>query len=172
MHPMLVLQEAIVDSLSRALGDTVAPEAVTAMVRRAIGDGVDRLDVVHPLFYEYDPEPPGPKDPGDCGVYFIRSGSFIKIGLSKRVRSRASSIATASPQGMEVLAILPCPVDALPYVESRLHARFAELRVRGEWFRDQPVLLEFIEEVRADGTDAFSKFWPEYADRPPHGDTP
>ncbi len=75
-----------------------------------------------------------------AGVYFVRTGEFIKIGVSKDVRARLRKIDTASPIA-PVLALLE---PGGPAEERRFHERFADLRARREWFHARGALAEFI----------------------------
>jgi excisionase family DNA binding protein len=66
-------------------------------------------------------------------IYFVkpRGRRVIKIGYAQCVGSRVKSLQTAGPDKLEVLAVVPGDQAQ----EQALHARFAHLRVRGEWFR-------------------------------------
>lgn len=75
-----------------------------------------------------------------AGVYFVRAGGFIKIGVSKDVRARLQKIDTASPIA-PVLALLE---PGGPAEERQFHERFADLRARREWFHARGALAEFI----------------------------
>jgi hypothetical protein len=78
-------------------------------------------------------------------IYFLRAGDFIKIGQSIKWRRRLSNICVASP-----LDVVPLHVEmAEPSRERRLHERFKNLHHRGEWFRAEQPLLEYIEERKA-----------------------
>lgn len=80
----------------------------------------------------------------DGFTYFVRDGDAIKIGFSDRPKKRIKSLATGSPRELEVLAVVPASVAD----EFNTHQKFAHLRIRGEWFRSDPELLDFIEEVK------------------------
>lgn len=67
-------------------------------------------------------------------VYFARRGKLIKIGWSRNVRYRVS----------ELKAKLIGTVPGDRAEEKVLHARFAHLRVRGEWFKKDEELLNYI----------------------------
>jgi hypothetical protein len=69
-------------------------------------------------------------------VYFIRFGDRIKIGTSQDFYTRLNSI----PHD-EILAVLPGDRE----VEQQLHRRFAEHRIKGEWFTDCPDIRTFID---------------------------
>lgn len=75
-------------------------------------------------------------------VYFARAGEdgLVKIGHAKDVRSRLSSMQTGCPIPLTLLGVLPGGRER----EAELHARFADLRVRGEWFRAEGALAELL----------------------------
>jgi hypothetical protein len=75
-------------------------------------------------------------------VYFARAGEDgpVKIGHAKDVRSRLSSMQTGCPIPLTLLGVLPGGRER----EAELHARFADLRVRGEWFRVEGALVDLI----------------------------
>lgn len=74
-------------------------------------------------------------------VYFIRMGDLIKIGTTISIRKRVSQLSLTMSH---VLATEP----GSEVLESRLHEKFAHLREHGEWFRPEPDLLEYVEEVK------------------------
>ncbi len=82
------------------------------------------------------------KQPGF--VYFLECGGFIKIGYTRRsAEERIADMSTANPLPISLLATM----KASPRDEKFLHARFAELRVQGEWFKKERALLLFIEQL-------------------------
>lgn len=79
---------------------------------------------------------------GRVFVYFVGSkGGPIKIGKARNVKSRLAGLNTSSPEPLDLLGVM-FGVDQL---EKALHARFAHLRMHGEWFRRDQELLEFID---------------------------
>lgn len=81
-------------------------------------------------------------------VYFAQAfgGGPIKIGLSADPKRRISNLNTASPQRLDLLAVLPGGV----WLERCLHGLFQKDRLHGEWFAaDAPGLAELIETVVA-----------------------
>lgn len=70
------------------------------------------------------------------GVYFVDApddpNGLIKIGYATDVSRRVRAHQIGSPLRLRLLGVLP---DVHPDVERRLHRRFDEARVRGEWFR-------------------------------------
>lgn len=83
-------------------------------------------------------------------VYFIQFGATgpIKIGTAVNIAMRLSTLQVACPEELRVILT----VDGGEYAEERLHARFSELRIRGEWFRPASELLEFVERIRSAGS--------------------
>lgn len=80
------------------------------------------------------------KDEGAIYTYFIRDvdRDLIKIGISKNPRTRYSSIRTSNPGNLELVLTLP------GNMERRLHDQFASLKHRGEWYRLEQPLMEFL----------------------------
>ncbi|OMB79275.1 hypothetical protein A5743_14320 [Mycolicibacterium conceptionense] len=77
-------------------------------------------------------------------VYFITDGSgHVKIGSARDVRVRLEELQIGNPAELTVLADQP---GGLPR-ERELHRRFAEHRVRGEWFRLLPEIVEYIASI-------------------------
>lgn len=57
----------------------------------------------------------------------------VKIGITKYLEQRMSSLATACPYDIEVLFTVE--VADARWAERQIHERFAHKRVKGEWFR-------------------------------------
>src|SRR5262245_53777709 len=76
-------------------------------------------------------------------VYFVRPRGmdYVKIGETECLARRLSNLQSASPVKLEVLGVIP-PGRVL---EGELHRRFARHWVRGEWFRLDPDVLEYID---------------------------
>jgi len=78
-------------------------------------------------------------------IYFVqgqRSG-LIKIGYSTSIKARLRTLRTASPEPLEVLAIVEGTKDD----ERALHERFRFARSHGEWFHPRRRLLEHVESL-------------------------
>jgi hypothetical protein len=75
-------------------------------------------------------------------VYFVQSGEGgpIKIGWAADFAARLAVMQTGNPVELVVLATVPGSRAA----ERELHARFASLRIRREWFRPEAELLQYI----------------------------
>jgi hypothetical protein len=79
-------------------------------------------------------------------VYFIQAGQDgpIKIGVAADPLLRLDDLQVGSPVALTLLAAIPGGAVH----ERQLHARFAEGRIRGEWFSaDTPGLKGEILEV-------------------------
>jgi hypothetical protein len=73
-------------------------------------------------------------------VYFIEMHGHIKIGITDNWKKRFSAIRSSSPFPVVVLLVLRRKVG----LEKELHDKFADHRVRGEWFLDHPEIRMFI----------------------------
>ena len=80
------------------------------------------------------------------GVYFVKSGEFIKIGKSRNVCARWRED-TDAPLGVERLGFIHVnDWRHLQQCEWEYHWKFQHLWHRGEWFLAAPELLAFIAE--------------------------
>lgn len=75
-------------------------------------------------------------------VYFARAGrgKRVKIGTTVNVSGRMTGLAHPLVGKLNVLAIIDGGFD----VENQMHRRFAEYRIKGEWFRLEGTLAAFI----------------------------
>jgi Meiotically Up-regulated Gene 113 (MUG113) protein len=76
-------------------------------------------------------------------VYFIQptAGGLIKIGAAGDPQARLLQLQTGCPVELALLATMP----GTKKTETELHAQFADVRVRGEWFEPTESLLAYIE---------------------------
>ena len=83
-------------------------------------------------------------------VYVARglSSGLVKIGFSRSAFWRARSLVTEAREAIEVIAAFPAVGAGMAH-ERALHHRFAALRVRGEWFRDDGAIGRFVSELPA-----------------------
>lgn len=84
-------------------------------------------------------------------VYFAKSGRYVKIGFTKNLKSRMSSLGTSCPEGIEILATVPGGIE----LETIIHAKLAEHRSKREWFEDVPAVRDLMAELIAGNKDAF-----------------
>lgn len=75
-------------------------------------------------------------------IYFVRCGDFIKIGWSASWYKRIQNLKVGNPYPVETLLVIGRP----EIFEKTMHAEFASLHHRGEWFRDDPRIRDYIEE--------------------------
>lgn len=78
------------------------------------------------------------------GAYFIKCGTFIKIGYATNVSQRLAELQTGAPERLEILLTMPGPQK----LERSLHSKFHPLRSQGEWFRAEEPILTFIGQER------------------------
>ena len=78
-------------------------------------------------------------------IYFIQSGEKgpIKIGFARDPEKRLRHLQGANPCELALLKAVHGDVGG----EKRLHAQFAHLRIRGEWFEPGDDLLDYITAV-------------------------
>jgi hypothetical protein len=75
-------------------------------------------------------------------VYFIQRGvdGPIKIGYSRKPKSRLSQLQSAFPETLRMLGVIPGDKAK----ERALHDRFDGIRVKGEWFAPDRSLIALI----------------------------
>lgn len=81
-------------------------------------------------FIQVDHEPRGP----------------IKIGRALHPQSRLKTFQAWTPYPLRVLATVREDVSIC--TEGDLHRKFADYRMHGEWFRADPVLLDYIRRLK------------------------
>lgn len=83
--------------------------------------------------------------PKPC-VYFMRTGDFVKIGVTTGMFARYQAIDAATPFMVDILATLPGDQK----LERELHQRFAEHRHKYEWFRIEGALADYLKQFEED----------------------
>jgi hypothetical protein len=75
-------------------------------------------------------------------IYFVqaKSGGPIKIGHAVNVFQRLRELQVANPAPLHVIGVMDGDLEA----EARVHATFANDRLRGEWFSESDALKAFI----------------------------
>lgn len=78
-------------------------------------------------------------------VYFIRAGrtNAVKIGYAKDPEARQRELQCASPHALHMLGYMP----GTSFDEAEWHGRFADERIRGEWFTLSSALRSAINEL-------------------------
>lgn len=82
-----------------------------------------------------------------CGVYFIKCGEFIKIGMTTNVWSRIANLQAATPLPLVLVGFEAWPEETLKQREAQLHQQFSHCRHRLEWFRAEPDLEMYATSV-------------------------
>lgn len=80
----------------------------------------------------------------ESNVYFAKNpaSGLIKIGYTKNVSRRLSQLRVEFKARVSLLGLL----QGDKIEEEKLHELFSSQRVTGEWFRECPEILDFIEE--------------------------
>jgi hypothetical protein len=74
-------------------------------------------------------------------VYFLRAGNTVKIGFSTNLRQRQEKLRNGNS-----FPVFICKyVKGCRSVERSFHKRFAEYRLRGEWFDLRGSLAKYLE---------------------------
>lgn len=75
-------------------------------------------------------------------IYFIRDAAFgaIKVGFTLNLENRVDALEGTMKRKLEIIGIIKGDQQD----EKRLHAKFSDLHLQGEWFRETP---EFINEI-------------------------
>jgi hypothetical protein len=78
-------------------------------------------------------------------IYFVQAGGAgpIKIGISVDLAARLRQLQDNNHERLRLLR----SIKGTDAQEKLIHRRFSHLRVRGEWFRSEPELLSFIDQV-------------------------
>lgn len=89
---------------------------------------------------ELDSDSDSCDESGKQSTYFIQQGDSgpIKIGIAVDIQHRLAGLQTASPYPLRVLGVIR------RNCERELHLMFRELRLSGEWFRNDKRLVDFI----------------------------
>jgi len=81
---------------------------------------------------------------GPYYIYFLKSGKYVKIGLSASIEKRITDLQTGNPVELELLCKY---VVNSKYAESRLHQKFREDHTLNEWFYLSENIKNYIEEI-------------------------
>lgn len=85
-------------------------------------------------------------------VYLVRSGEFVKIGISVQPVRRAAQFLqgdrTLRPDGLTTRPLLVHSINSTRHYEKYLHKELVAYRVIGEWYSadclDHPVMQRFL----------------------------
>ena len=85
----------------------------------------------------------GPKLPDLKGVYFVRSGDLVKIGMAISIKKRVNSFKTANPHEITLKGYIESKDPS--WDEKKCHEIFSKLRKTGEWFNITDVeIMRFL----------------------------
>jgi hypothetical protein len=90
-----------------------------------------------------------------AGVYFVRCGDFVKIGYATYWSKRLGILKIGNPHPMQLLFFV-CEDRQL---EIDYHIRFAAQWHRGEWFRCEGALGQFLRDILASHDTSLLSFW-------------
>ena len=107
-------------------------------------------------FMEHDPSVTSEDFDTPFGyVYLVRSPHGFKIGRTSHPDSRFALFRTASPYRIELLAVIYAShVRAL---ERALHRRFADKKIRGEWYALTDTDAAFISGLTSEQIEELSE---------------
>ena len=113
------------------------------------GDLLKEMDGA--VFVRPAPREHPPKEPLRTGfVYFIKVADTVKIGFSGNPDDRIEVLKTMNSGAPRLLYKVRGSVE----LERKFHIRFSEYRVRGEWFRLDGYLKEWLASKVASKSEA------------------
>lgn len=112
--------------------ENLAKKAVIEALE-ALSDESPKMKRMLRDYYNYKQTPEYTEEIGTKHVYLIKSGDYHKIGIAKNVKSRMDSLNAANPLSLELVASSKC--KQARQVERYLHDKYAEQRVKLEWFK-------------------------------------
>ena len=80
-------------------------------------------------------------------MYVITANGSVKIGISTNPDVRFRGLANSSAEPLTLVATFADDRGGKA-LESELHARWAEYRTHGEWFRLEGELAEWVDSLR------------------------
>lgn len=84
----------------------------------------------------------------DAGVYFLQCDQFVKIGVTSSFIRRMDGYNLHCPLPMRYLAKFRYLPSVAYKKEHELHVQFKALHHRGEWFRLEQPILDYLELFR------------------------
>jgi hypothetical protein len=83
----------------------------------------------------------------DGFVYFITDNYAIKIGWSLTPAARMANLQTSHHRDLRMIG----SITGVKRHEKMLHERFKHLHIRGEWYRNDGELHDFLEGMKDEG---------------------
>jgi len=88
------------------------------------------------------------RQPDTVYLALIEARGIVKIGVTSNIGTRLRQIAWA--QRVPAAEVVPIGIySGSRLTERRIHARFAHLRIEGEWFRYTDEIYQFMERLDA-----------------------
>ena len=103
--------------------------------------------------YEYTPPESlawSKRRDGEQSLYIMCNSAKtkIKIGVSGNVEDRRKTLECACGESLDILAVVPPTEIVATHLESELHGRFSEFRLRGEWFKPDQTIYDYIQSLQ------------------------
>lgn len=115
------------------------------------GCGVEDQVEAESLLLDYIQSKPTEGSTIELFMYFATAdvNDFpIKIGISASPKIRMSTLQVGLPYTLKLLVLVKIKKAVF---ETRVHRKFAHLRLRGEWFQRHPEILEYMNSLAAIG---------------------
>jgi hypothetical protein len=82
-------------------------------------------------------------------IYAVQCGASgpIKIGKAKDPQGRLGELQVGNWEKLNLLAYQTCSEDN--WLERQLHSKYAQYKVRGEWFMPSEQILQLVERIKA-----------------------
>lgn len=74
-------------------------------------------------------------------IYFVRTPRAIKVGFAKSLARRLADLQTSNAEELTVLGAIEGNYET----EKAILLHLSEYRIRGEWFRDVPPVVDYIQ---------------------------
>lgn len=87
---------------------------------------------------------PKEKD-SDKSVYLFKANKYYKIGISNNIEKRKTQLEKGMPYEIDIIHTIDIPTAR--HLEGRLHKKFEDKQVRGEWFNLGEDDLDFIKSL-------------------------
>lgn len=78
----------------------------------------------------------------DLYLILDATDNAVKIGRSKKPSSRISQLQTSTSHKLELLY----KIEGKGYLEKELHKRFADIRLKSEWFKNDGTIIKYFNE--------------------------
>ena len=81
-------------------------------------------------------------------IYFVKSGDYVKIGLSSNIKERLTDLQTGNPEPLELLYSYPIKKHKPINIEQAHHYRFRKHHHYNEWFHLSDEIKNYIEKIK------------------------